>query len=83
MPALRFDHRRDGNEPCDSRHDICESAQEMERYFNMGVGMVAVLPPERAAPAIDCLTAAGHEAWVMGEVVPGDHRLRMTGQYRS
>jgi phosphoribosylformylglycinamidine cyclo-ligase len=59
------------------------SVDEMERYFNMGVGMVAVVPPEEVARAIDCLTAAGHEAWEIGEVVAGDHRVRMTGQYWS
>ena len=38
---------------------------EMWRTFNMGVGMVVVVPPEHAAAALD----AGVQAWRVGSVV--------------
>lgn len=51
---------------------------EMEHVFNLGVGMVAVLPPTDAAAAIDVVRAAGIDAWVIGEVVPGDRNVVLT-----
>ena len=44
---------------------------EMYRAFNMGVGMVAVVAPERADAVVRELKEAGEEAWIAGEVVPG------------
>jgi phosphoribosylformylglycinamidine cyclo-ligase len=41
---------------------------EMERTFNMGVGMVAVLPPDDVDRALALLTARHLSAWVLGEV---------------
>ncbi|MHA6792223.1 phosphoribosylformylglycinamidine cyclo-ligase [Pseudonocardia bannensis] len=41
---------------------------EMEKTFNMGVGMVAVLPPEDVDRALAVLTARHVPAWVLGEV---------------
>jgi phosphoribosylformylglycinamidine cyclo-ligase len=41
---------------------------EMERTFNMGVGMVAVLPPDDVDRALAVLTARHVPAWVLGEV---------------
>ncbi|MDP3713350.1 MAG: phosphoribosylformylglycinamidine cyclo-ligase [Mycobacteriales bacterium] len=41
---------------------------EMERTFNMGVGMVAVLPPEDVDRALALLTARHVEAWVAGTI---------------
>jgi phosphoribosylformylglycinamidine cyclo-ligase len=45
---------------------------EMERTFNLGVGMVAVLPEAAAAAAVELLQARGVDAWVAGEVI-GDY----------
>lgn len=48
---------------------------ERERTFNEGLGMVAVLDPQRADAAIDLLATRGMRAWVCGEVrraQPGD-----------
>jgi phosphoribosylformylglycinamidine cyclo-ligase len=45
---------------------------EMRATFNGGLGMVAVVPPEAAALALEVLHAAGVEAWHVGEVVPAD-----------
>jgi phosphoribosylformylglycinamidine cyclo-ligase len=44
---------------------------EMYRTFNCGIGMVAVVPHERAAAAVELLTAHGETAAVIGEVRSG------------
>jgi phosphoribosylformylglycinamidine cyclo-ligase len=44
------------------------SPEEMERTFNLGVGMVAVVPPEVGDAAVDLLSARGVPAWVAGFV---------------
>jgi phosphoribosylformylglycinamidine cyclo-ligase len=41
---------------------------EMDRTFNMGVGMVAVLPPEDVDRALAVLTARHVDSWVLGTV---------------
>lgn len=41
---------------------------EMERTFNMGVGMIAVLDPEAADAAVGVLAERGVSAWIAGEV---------------
>ncbi|WP_431902868.1 phosphoribosylformylglycinamidine cyclo-ligase [Nonomuraea sp. bgisy101] len=51
--------------------------QAMDRTFNLGVGMAAIVPAEVADPAIELLAARGLESWVLGEVVAGG-----TGQAR-
>ena len=43
---------------------------EMMRTFNMGLGLVLVLPPSRAQACLDALGAAGHQAWRVGRIVP-------------
>ncbi|HVV77709.1 MAG TPA: phosphoribosylformylglycinamidine cyclo-ligase [Mycobacteriales bacterium] len=45
------------------------SSEEMERTFNLGVGMVAVVPEAVAQGAVDHLLARGVAAWVCGEIV--------------
>jgi phosphoribosylformylglycinamidine cyclo-ligase len=42
---------------------------EMERTFNMGVGMVAVVPAADVDRTLALLTARHVEAWVLGEMV--------------
>ena len=55
---------------------------EMERTFNMGVGMVAVLAPEDADRALAVLTARHVPSWVVGEVVAGgDGAVTMRGEH--
>ncbi|HEX8692797.1 MAG TPA: phosphoribosylformylglycinamidine cyclo-ligase [Longimicrobium sp.] len=49
--------------------------REMFRAFNMGVGMVAVVPPEEAEAAVRELNGAGERAWVAGEVVRGEGKV--------
>jgi phosphoribosylformylglycinamidine cyclo-ligase len=45
---------------------------EMFRTFNMGIGMVAVVPASDAEAAVASLVANGHEAVVVGTIVAGD-----------
>ncbi|HTT50316.1 MAG TPA: phosphoribosylformylglycinamidine cyclo-ligase [Streptosporangiaceae bacterium] len=54
---------------------------EMERVFNMGVGMVAVLSHLDTDRALGLLAARGVPAWVLGMVVPGTGTARLTGQH--
>ncbi len=48
---------------------------EMFRAFNMGVGMIAVVGPERADEVARSFTEAGETAWLAGEIVRGDPRV--------
>jgi len=47
---------------------------EMEHVFNLGLGMLAVVPAEAARPALDAVRAQGHESWVVGEITAGTGR---------
>jgi phosphoribosylformylglycinamidine cyclo-ligase len=47
------------------------AGEEMARATNLGVGMVAVLPPGEAERAAAFLAGRGIAAWVIGEVTPG------------
>ncbi|HET8654896.1 MAG TPA: phosphoribosylformylglycinamidine cyclo-ligase [Longimicrobiaceae bacterium] len=46
--------------------------REMFRAFNMGVGMVAIVAPEDADAVVSALRSAGENAWIAGEIVPGE-----------
>ncbi|MCS7083208.1 MAG: phosphoribosylformylglycinamidine cyclo-ligase [Bacteroidetes bacterium] len=46
------------------------SEEEMRRVFNLGIGLVAVVPPEHAQQALLWLDQVGEQAWVIGEVIP-------------
>jgi phosphoribosylformylglycinamidine cyclo-ligase len=54
---------------------------EMERTFNMGVGMVALVPPHDVDRALAVLTARHVPAWVAGEVADGDGSVRLVGSH--
>ena len=56
-------------------------AEEMERVFNQGVGMLAVLGRADAGRALGVLASRRVPAWVIGEVVPGSGMARLTGQH--
>jgi phosphoribosylformylglycinamidine cyclo-ligase len=45
---------------------------EMFRAFNMGVGMVAVVSADDVDAVVRDLRAGGEQAWIAGEIVPGD-----------
>ena len=56
---------------------LLQSAGEIEEHmmyntYNMGVGMVLALDPAQADAATKALTAAGEEAFVLGETVSGE-----------
>jgi len=55
---------------------------EMERVFNMGAGMVAVVGADDAGHAMELLNARGIPAWRAGEVTPGGD-TRLVGAYRT
>ena len=44
---------------------------EMEQVFNLGLGMLAVVPSGDVFRALDVVRAAGHEAWPVGEIRAG------------
>ncbi|MEU6720140.1 phosphoribosylformylglycinamidine cyclo-ligase [Nonomuraea sp. NPDC046802] len=46
--------------------------KDMDRTFNLGVGMAALVAPDAADEAIRLLRARGVDAWAMGEVIPGN-----------
>jgi phosphoribosylformylglycinamidine cyclo-ligase len=48
---------------------------EMFRAFNMGVGMVAVVPAGSAQSVLARLTEAGETAWVAGDIVAGSREV--------
>jgi len=54
---------------------------EMEKTFNMGVGMVAVLPAVDVDRALALLTARHVPAWVLGEIVPGAGGAVLSGNH--
>ncbi|NED99418.1 phosphoribosylformylglycinamidine cyclo-ligase [Phytoactinopolyspora halotolerans] len=55
--------------------------EELERTFNMGVGMVAVVPPDTADAAMRLLTDRGIDTWAAGHVVDGDGTAELYGSY--
>ena len=57
--------------------------EEMERVFNMGVGMAAVLARADADRALGLLASRGVPAWVLGEVVAGAGTVRLTGRHAA
>ncbi len=50
---------------------------EMFRTFNMGIGMVLIVPREQALFVVDALTEAGENAAIIGEVVKGSHEVQV------
>ena len=54
---------------------------EMERTFNMGVGMVAVVPAADVDRTLALLTARHLEAWVLGDIRPGDGSAVLEGSH--
>jgi phosphoribosylformylglycinamidine cyclo-ligase len=47
------------------------ATSEMHRTFNCGIGMVAIVPADRADEALRVLTAPGERAMLIGEIRPG------------
>nr|AAA62985.1 purX [Mycobacterium leprae] len=58
--------------------------EEMEKTFNMGVGMIAVVAPEDTDRALAILTARHLDCWVLGTVCKGSKvgpRAKLVGQH--
>lgn len=51
---------------------------EMMRTFNMGIGMVLVVPPKKFKKAQTLLERAGEKGYVIGRIVPGDRKVMYT-----
>jgi phosphoribosylformylglycinamidine cyclo-ligase len=52
------------------------SVDEMRAVFNLGVGLIAVLPPEAVAAAQAAAGADGVATWIMGDVRRGQRAVR-------
>lgn len=52
------------------------STGEMRDVFNLGVGLIAVLPPQSVAAAQAAAAADGVATWTMGEIRPGPPAVR-------
>ncbi len=52
------------------------SEEEMRNVFNLGIGMVLVVPRGEADSVIDLANKNGHEAWSVGQVVEGNGQAR-------
>jgi phosphoribosylformylglycinamidine cyclo-ligase len=51
---------------------------EMAHVFNLGLGMLAVVPFGERFATLDVLRAAGHESEIVGEIVDGHGRVHLT-----
>jgi phosphoribosylformylglycinamidine cyclo-ligase len=69
-PRIFEEIQRDGN----------VSDDEMVHVFNLGLGMLAVVPEDDALRAIDVIRAAGHGAELVGEVTNGHGRARVVAR---
>jgi phosphoribosylformylglycinamidine cyclo-ligase len=45
--------------------------EELYQVFNMGIGMVAIVSPDKAAAVLKFIQAQKHDAWLIGEVIKG------------
>jgi len=52
------------------------SSEEMREVFNLGVGFIAVLPPDQVGAVQNAAAAAGVTTWVMGEIHRGGRAVR-------
>ena len=57
------------------------SQPEMERVFNMGVGMAAIVAAPGADRALRMLRDRGVPAWVLGEIRAGDGSVQLAGSH--
>ncbi|GAA4238246.1 phosphoribosylformylglycinamidine cyclo-ligase [Actinomadura meridiana] len=51
---------------------------DMDATFNLGVGMAAIVGPDKAAEALRTLAARGVPAWHLGEITPGTGTATLT-----
>jgi phosphoribosylformylglycinamidine cyclo-ligase len=58
------------------------SDEEMENVFNLGLGMLAVVPADAALHAVDIARAKGHDAWLVGEITDGHGKVHLDRRTR-
>jgi phosphoribosylformylglycinamidine cyclo-ligase len=51
--------------------------RELYQVFNMGIGMIAIVDPQKAEAAVQFIRAQKHRAWLIGEVIKGEGRARV------
>ncbi|RKS79771.1 phosphoribosylformylglycinamidine cyclo-ligase [Actinomadura pelletieri DSM 43383] len=51
---------------------------EMDKTFNLGVGMAAIVAPDAADEALRLLTSRGVPAWHLGDITPGTGQATLT-----
>ena len=59
------------------------SRDQLELSFNLGVGMIAVVPADRVDDALALAGARGVPAWVLGELRAGTGAVTMRGAYQG
>ncbi|HEX6473340.1 MAG TPA: phosphoribosylformylglycinamidine cyclo-ligase [Streptosporangiaceae bacterium] len=52
-------------------------AEEMDRTFNMGIGMAAIVAPDAADAAVRTLADRGQQGWIIGEITAGTGTVRL------
>lgn len=57
------------------------AGEEMERVFNLGIGMVAIAAADAADHVVALLAEHDVRAWVAGEIMPGSGGVRLMGPY--
>jgi len=57
------------------------SLDQLELTFNLGVGMIAIVPAGMTEIALALLGARGVPAWRLGEIVHGTGKVQMSGTY--
>ena len=57
------------------------ATDEMERVFNMGVGMVAIVAREDSDHALQLCAERGLPAWLAGEITPGSGHAQLNGTH--
>jgi phosphoribosylformylglycinamidine cyclo-ligase len=57
------------------------AGEEMERVFNLGIGMVAIVGAHDVDAALSVLTSSGVPAWLAGEITEGAGAARLIGRH--
>ena len=51
------------------------SDEEMYRTFNMGIGMVLILPDQESEKILEELRLINYDSWLIGEVIKGNKQI--------
>jgi len=49
--------------------------EDARRSFNLGVGMVLIVPRAKVPSVLEALAATGETPWLLGELVPGTGKV--------